>query len=144
MDMFKSGANNTPETLTAVGGGVKSSSNEGFSLFVEVELNIINMSLRDASEAWQSNAIYPLLRERVPKGRVRVLPVRVKTKVSSQDGEDRISAFSPAWKCEKFLVRFNPTNSGNEYHLIPTFSVQRRSEAFRVQFIAPICEEVSL
>ena len=26
MDMFKSGVNNTPETLTAVGGGVKYSS----------------------------------------------------------------------------------------------------------------------
>ena len=27
MDMFKSGASNTPETLTAVGGGVKHSKN---------------------------------------------------------------------------------------------------------------------
>ena len=72
-------------------------------MFVEVELNIINMSLRDASEAWQSNAIYPLLRERVPKGRVRVLPVRVKTKVSSQDGEDRISRISTGVEMREIL-----------------------------------------
>ena len=30
MDMFKSGANNTPETLTAVGGGAKYPNLQGF------------------------------------------------------------------------------------------------------------------
>ena len=30
MDMFKSGANNTPETLTAVGGGAKFPYLQGF------------------------------------------------------------------------------------------------------------------
>ena len=32
MDMFKSGANNTPETLTAVGGGAKTLSALSFQI----------------------------------------------------------------------------------------------------------------
>ena len=39
MDMFKSGANNTPETLTAVGGGAKSPLLARFKPVLRIEQN---------------------------------------------------------------------------------------------------------
>ena len=76
--------------------------------------SLITMSLRKLVK--QSRTISLSLGERA---RVRGLSVCVKPLTSSQDGEDRISTFSPAWKCEKFLVRFNPTNLDKELNSHP-------------------------